>query len=156
MLSPGTVAPEFVLVGDHGREVSLKELLETPLVLYFYPKDETPGCTAEACGFRDHYEEFLSCGATVVGISGDSPESHRRFKERFRLPFLLLSDPGGKVARKYDVPSFLGLIPGRVTYIISTDGIIRYAFSSQFRPKAHIQKALTTLRSLLSSPHPSP
>lgn len=148
MLSPGTVAPDFVLVGDHGREVSLKELLKTPLVLYFYPKDETPGCTVEACTFRDHYEEFSSRGALVVGISQDDPESHRRFKTRFRLPFLLLSDPGGKVASLYDVPSFLGLIPGRVTYIISPDGIIRYSFSSQFRPREHVKKALSLLPTL--------
>lgn len=133
--------------------VSLRELLHTPLVLYFYPQDETPGCTLEACTFRDHYEEFLSLKAKVVGVSSDPPDSHRRFKARYKLPYTLLSDPGGRIARLYDVYNLFGIIPGRVTYVIGKDGIIHFAFSSQFRPRAHIAKALEVIRTL---PSPAP
>lgn len=150
MLPIGTQAPDFALEADTGVQLSLADLLTGPLVLYFYPQDETPGCTKEACTFRDHYEDFLSLGAKVVGVSSDPVETHRRFKARYKLPFLLLSDPGRKVARLYQVPLTLGIIPGRVTYVIAPDRIILYAFSSQFRPRLHVKKAKAIISNLRS------
>jgi peroxiredoxin Q/BCP len=116
------------------------------VVLYFYPKDDTPGCTKEACTFRDDYAEFEAAGAAVLGVSGDSSESHRRFAAKHRLPFPLLADPGGKVRRLYGVPATLGLLPGRVTFVIDGAGIVRHVFSSQLNPARHVAEALGVLR----------
>jgi thioredoxin-dependent peroxiredoxin len=113
----GSKAPNFTLPSQSGEMVSLKDFLgKKPVVLFFYPKDDTPGCTKEACAFRDDYEEFEKLDAEVIGISSDSVESHRSFAEKHFLPFTLLSDEGGKVRRLYGVPSTFGLFPGRVTY----------------------------------------
>ncbi len=148
-ISIGSQAPDFSLNDQNGKEVSLKGLLSKgPLVLYFYPKDETPGCTKEACSFRDQYEDFKSVGAQVIGVSSDSVDSHRRFTEHYRLPFILLSDVGGAVRKQYGVPSTLGLLPGRVTYVIDRQGIIRYVFSSQFNAVKHTEEALKVLKEL--------
>lgn len=144
----GDPAPDFSLVSTSGEVVRLSDLLGRPVVLFFYPKDDTPGCTAEACSFRDHHQAFLDAGAQVLGISSDSPESHRRFASRHQLPFPLLSDSDGSVRRAYDVPRTFGLIPGRVTYVLDRSGIIRHIFDSQFRPQKHIDEALQTLQSL--------
>lgn len=145
-ISIGNPAPDFSLSDQKGQEVSLKNLLSKgPVVLYFYPKDETPGCTKEACTFRDQFEDFKSAGAQVVGVSSDSVDSHRRFSEHHRLPFILLSDVGGVVRKRYGVPSTLGLLPGRVTYVIDQKGIIRHIFSSQFNAAKHVEEALKVL-----------
>jgi peroxiredoxin Q/BCP len=117
------------------------------IVLYFYPKDDTPGCTKESCTFRDQYEVFLESGAEVIGISSDSPESHKNFATKYRLPFRLLSDEGEKVRNIYGVSSTLGLLPGRETFVIDRQGIIRHKFSSQFRPTKHVEEALKVLQS---------
>jgi len=114
--------------------------------LFFYPKDDTPGCTAEACSFRDSYEVFQEAGAEVVGVSSDSEASHRRFASKYKLPFILLSDLGGVVRKFYGVPSTFGLIPGRVTYVIDKEGIVRNIFSSQFTPEQHIVEAIRALQ----------
>src|SRR4051812_24033962 len=120
----GDLAPDFTLKRQGGAPVHLKELLEKKaVVLYFYPKDDTPGCTAEACGFRDAYEDFQSEGAEVVGISSDSVEDHQAFTSKFRLPFLLLSDEGAKTRKLYGVANTLGLFPGRVTFVIDKAGV---------------------------------
>jgi peroxiredoxin Q/BCP len=129
--------------------VSLKGLLAAKeVVLYFYPKDNTPGCTAEAKAFRDSYEAFKEMGAEVVGVSSDSVDSHVDFSSRCDLPFTLLSDPGGKVRKLYGVPSTMGLLPGRVTYVIDTNGVVRHVFNSQFNATKHVDEAIRVLRSI--------
>jgi len=118
------------------------------VVLYFYPKDETPGCTREACTFRDSYEELTNLGAEVLGVSGQTVASHKSFATHYGLPFILLSDVGNKVRELYGVPSTMGLIPGRVTYIIDKQGIVRHIFSSQVQAERHVEEAKKTLREL--------
>jgi len=143
----GDVAPDFTLPSQDGSQVTLKALLgKGPVVLYFYPKDDTPGCTAEACSFRDAYEDFKEAGAEVVGISSDSAGAHKDFVEKHRLPFVLVSDEGAKVRKRYGVPSTLGLFPGRVTYVIDAAGVVRHVFNSQMNPTRHVREALEVLR----------
>jgi peroxiredoxin Q/BCP len=142
----GDPAPDFELPDAGGALVRLSDFRgKAPVVLFFYPKDETPGCTRQACGFRDRFAAFREAGAVVIGISGDSGASHGRFAERHSLPFPLLSDADGAVRARYGVPRTLGLIPGRMTFVIDGDGIIRHAFSSQFRPSRHVNEALASL-----------
>ena len=145
----GLKAPDFTLRSQSGKMVSLTDFLNRkPVVLYFYPKDDTPGCTKEACAFRDEYEEFRKLDAEVIGISSDSVESHRSFSEKHSLPFTLLSDEGGKVRKLYGVPNTFGLFPGRVTYVIDKEGVVGHVFSSQLGATRHVEEALETLRSL--------
>jgi len=145
----GDVAPDFTLPTLTGQMVSLASFRgKKVVVLYFYPKDNTFGCTAEACAFRDNYEDFKDAGAEVIGISSDSEESHSRFARQYHLPFILLSDKGGKVRKRYGVPSTFGLLPGRVTYIIDKQGVVRHIFSSQFAPQQHVAEALRVLETL--------
>jgi peroxiredoxin Q/BCP len=146
-IQPGESAPDFALPDADGKLVHLSELLGQPVVLYFYPKDETPGCTLEACAFRDQYEDFVDAGARVVGVSSDSSASHRAFAERHRLPFTLLADRDGGVRKRYGVPSTLGLLPGRVTFVIDADGVVRHVFNSQLAATRHVTEALDALRS---------
>ena len=146
-IKTGDKAPSFKLLNQQGIEVSLDSLLkEHIVVLYFYPKDETPGCTTEACKFRDDYEIFKDNGAEVVGISSDSVESHLKFSQNHNLPFQLLSDVDGRIRKKYDVPKTLGLIAGRVTYIIDQSGKILHVFNSQFKPQKHIDEAIRIIK----------
>lgn len=145
----GDHAPDFTLPNQSGEMVRLGDYLgKSNIVLYFYPKDETSGCTAEACAFRDSYEVFKDAGAEVIGVSSDSAASHHSFATRHRLPFILLSDARGAVRKRYGVPTTFGLLPGRVTYIIDKQGIIRHIFSAQFTPERHITEALKTLQAL--------
>ena len=145
-LKVGDAAPDFALPSQTGEIVNLKDLVgKKEIVLYFYPKDYTSGCTAEACAFRDSYEVFKERGAEVVGVSSDSIDSHKGFASKNSLPFILLSDEDGKVRKLYGASSTFGLLPGRVTYIIDRKGIIRHIFSSQLNPKKHIDEALETL-----------
>lgn len=119
-----------------------------PLVIYFYPKDFTPGCTKEACSFRDRYEDFQELGAKVIGISGDSENSHKRFAKKYNLPFTLLSDASGKLRKQFGVKkSLLGLIPGRETFIFDAKGLLILRFNS-LNAEPHIRKALKTLKSI--------
>jgi thioredoxin-dependent peroxiredoxin len=118
------------------------------VVLYFYPKDDTPGCTKESCAFRDSYQDFQDAGAEVIGVSSDSAESHGRFAAKHRLPFTLLADQGGQVRKHYGVPATLGLLPGRVTFVIGRDGVVRHVFNSQFQATQHVSEALQALRDL--------
>ncbi len=150
-LRAGDRAPAFSRTAHDGRtiEVGAGEL-PSVLVLYFYPADETMGCTMEACRFRDEYEGFSDVGAMVVGVSPDDLDKHRAFAEHHRLPFSLLSDADGELRRKYDVRRSLGLIPGRVTYVIDRSGVIQHAFSSQLRAKQHVDEALAVVRRLVS------
>ncbi|MBE7384574.1 MAG: peroxiredoxin [Leptolyngbya sp. SIO1E4] len=145
----GDTAPDFSLPAQSGESVSLGQFKgQKPVVLYFYPKDDTPGCTVESCTFRDSYEAFKELGAEVIGISSDSIASHQTFARKHNLPFILVSDQGSKTRKAYGVPATLGLLPGRVTYVVDQDGIVRHIFNSQFNPKAHITEALNILKSL--------
>ena len=148
-LGPGASAPDFALDDQNGKRVALADFRgRRNVVVYFYPKDDTPGCTRESCAFRDRYEDFQGAGAEVIGISGDSTRSHEAFAARHGLPFTLLSDPGGKVRRAFGVPSTLGVLPGRVTYVIDKRGVIRHAFNSQLNPAKHVEEALRVLAEL--------
>jgi peroxiredoxin Q/BCP len=118
------------------------------VVLFFYPRDYSPVCSTEACSFRDSYEVFTNAGAQVIGVSADSPQSHSRFARSLRLPYILLSDCDGAVRERYRVPKTLGLLPGRTTYVIDKEGIIRRIFSSQFLPTKHVSEALAALKTL--------
>jgi thioredoxin-dependent peroxiredoxin len=145
----GQTAPDFTLPNQDGVMVHLHDYLgQSAVVLYFYPKDNTSGCTAEACSFRDSYEVFRESGATVLGVSSDSVESHKTFAQRQHLSFMLLSDEKNAVRKLYNVPTTLGLIPGRVTYIIDRQGIIRHIFSSQLQATRHVEEALNIVKQL--------
>ena len=144
----GDLAPDFTLSAQSGAAVNLGDFLgKTAIVLYFYPKDNTSVCTAEACAFRDSYKVFKDAGAEVIGISSDSVESHQQFSARHRIPFILLSDVDGVIRKRYGVPTAFGL-PGRVTYIIDRHGIVRHIFFSQFTSERHVDEALETLQSI--------
>jgi peroxiredoxin Q/BCP len=145
----GDIAPDFTLPDQTGSMVSLRDFVGSKIiVLYFYPKDFSRGCTAEACTFRDSYDVFVEAGAQVIGISSQSVDSHNRFAILNKLPFILLSDEGGKVRELYGVPSSFGLLPGRVTYIIDKKGIIRHVFSSQLNPTKHVEEALRIVKEI--------
>lgn len=145
----GDKAPEFTLPSQMGDNVTLSEFFgKKNIVLYFYPKDESPGCTREACSFRDSYEELTNLGAEVIGVSGQSVESHKSFATHYGLPFILLSDKDNKVRELYGVPSTMGIIPGRVTYIIDKHGVVRHIFSSQIQAERHVEEAKRTLMEL--------
>ena len=147
----GSRAPDFSLRSQSEEMVSLKDFLgKGPVVLYFYPKDDTPGCTKEACAFRDEYEKFGRLDAEVIGVSSDSVESHRSFAEKHDLPFTLLSDEEGKVRRLYGVPNTFGVFPGRVTYVIDEEGVIRHMFASQIAAVRHVEEALEALAAIRS------
>ncbi|SRR5712692_3905089 len=144
----GDLAPDFTLPAQSGAPVRLGDFLgKADIVLYFYPKDNTSICTAEACAFRDSYQAFKEAGAEVIGISSDSVESHRQFTAVHRLPFNLLSDADGMIRKYYGVPTAFGL-PGRVTYTIDRQGIVRHIFFSQFSSEKHVAEALQTLQSI--------
>lgn len=145
----GDIAPDFSLPTPSGSTVSLRDFRgQKPVILYFYPKDDTPGCTVESCAFRDQYEVFKTAGAEVIGISGDSRDSHQKFAAKYNLPFILLSDQGDKVRKQYGATTAFGLIPGRVTYVIDKDGIVQQVFDSMFNFKGHIEEALKTLQKI--------
>jgi peroxiredoxin Q/BCP len=146
-IRPGDEAPDFLLPDADGKPVRLSNRRGKAVILYFYPKDETPGCTLEACAFRDQYEDFAEAGADVIGVSSDSSASHRAFAKRHRLPFTLLSDEDGAVRKLYGVPSTFGLMPGRVTFVIDAEGVVRHVFSSQLAVTRHVAEALDALRS---------
>jgi thioredoxin-dependent peroxiredoxin len=146
----GDLAPGFTLPLQSREEVSLKDFLgkKRAIVLFFYPKDDTPGCTKEACAFRDGYEQFEKLEAEVIGVSSDSVRSHQRFAQRHGLSFVLLSDEEGEVRKLYGVPNTLGLFPGRVTYVIDDEGVVRHVFSSQLGVTKHVEEALMALESI--------
>jgi thioredoxin-dependent peroxiredoxin len=145
----GDRAPPFTSIAHTGAPLSLADYLgKQAVVLYFYPRDNTPTCTTEACSFRDAYEDFVEAGAVVIGVSGDSLESHRRFAAGRHLPFLLISDADGALREAFGVPKTFGLFPGRVTFVIDRDGIVRHIFDSQFHAAQHVAEALQTVRDL--------
>ena len=146
MLRPGDPAPDFTLVDPTGTPFHLGALRGVkPVVIFFYPKDNTLVCTREACAFRDRHAEFLDLAAVVIGISDDDAASHARFAKQWNLPYPLLSDPGGVVRKAYAVTGLLGLLKGRVTYVIDREGLIRHVISDRFRAQAHVDEALESL-----------
>lgn len=145
----GNPAPDFRLPAIKGGEISLADFRgKKNVVLFFYPKDDSPGCTVEACTFRDAYEDFVDAGAEVIGISSDSVDSHDAFAKKHSLPMQFVSDRGGKVRAAYGVKSTLGLIAGRETFIIDKEGVVRHIFRSQVRVKNHVAESLAVLHNL--------
>lgn len=145
--------PSFALPDHRGEEFSLEAALgKGPIVIFFYPKDDTAGCTKEVCGFRDAWPDFQAAGARVVGISSDDTASHQRFAGRHALTYPLLSDAGGALRRKVGVPrSLFGLADGRVTYVLDRDGVVRHCFDSMLGINKHVEQALDTVRHLKGS-----
>lgn len=147
----GDAAPDVSLAIDDGTQLRLSDLRgQQVVVLFFYPKDNTSICTAEACAFRDAYEDFVAAGATVIGVSSDSAESHRSFSSRHGLGYRLAADEDGVLRKTFGVPKTLGLLPGRVTYVIDREGIVRMVFSAQMSSNRHVEEALAVVRSLVS------
>jgi len=147
-LKIGDKIPSFTSIDSKGDSFDIIEYIGKPLVIYFYPKDDTPGCTIQACTFRDKYEDFKALGAEVIGISSDSLKSHQKFASRYKLPFILLSDFDKKIRTQFGVPNdFLGLIPGRATYVIDKKGVVQLIFDST-SAKIHIEKALEILKTI--------
>lgn len=152
-ITVGDPAPDFTLPSQAGEPITLGNLLgRSAIVLYFYPKDSTAGCTAEACAFRDSFETFAEAGAQVIGVSSDSVASHGAFASAHRLPFPLLSDVDGAVRRRYGVAKWLGLLPGRVTFVIDRLGIVRHIFKSQLGVTRHVEEALGIVERLGTRP----
>ncbi|MDG6223884.1 MAG: peroxiredoxin [Candidatus Thermoplasmatota archaeon] len=147
-LDVGDRIPEFELPDQNGKTFRSNEL-SRPAVFYFYPHDDTPGCTAQACSFRDAFEYFTDMGVEVIGISSDDVGSHRRFAEKHSLPFTLLSDVDGEVRSAFGVPKSLGILPGRVTYVVDASGVIRYVFNSQMRTSEHVGRSLKILKEII-------
>ncbi|MFM7266398.1 MAG: peroxiredoxin [Cyanobium sp.] len=148
-LVAGDLAPLIALADGNGVERRSDSLGGRPLVLFFYPKDDTPGCTAEACSFRDSFADLQALGAEVWGVSGDDAASHQRFASRHQLPFPLLVDQGNNLRRAFGVPAVLGLLPGRVTYVIDGDGVIRHVFNNLLDGPAHRREAIEALRRMI-------
>ena len=147
-LQIGDRTPDFSLFDQTGRSRTNKECRGKSLVLFFYPKDDTPGCTAEACGFRDKYELFKLLGALVWGVSNDNEASHLKFIDKNKLPFPLLCDLDNSLRKQFGVPKAIGLLDGRVTYIIDSKGIIRHIFNDLLNAPKHVTEALTVLEKL--------
>jgi thioredoxin-dependent peroxiredoxin len=150
MVDEGSPAPDFELATDEGERVRLSELKGSPVVLYFYPADDTPGCTAQACEIRDQWSQFRERGAVVLGVSPDDEESHARFREKYSLPFTLLADPGHDVAEKYGVwveknnygRKSMGI--ERSTFVIDQDGNVARALR-RVKPEGHAERVLEAL-----------
>jgi len=146
-LEVGDQVPLFSLKDQFGKTFDIKDYIgKTPMVIYFYPKDDTPGCTKEACSFRDSYEEFTDRNIEVIGISADDVDSHKNFADKYNLPFTLLSDIDNNARDLFGVKSnMLGLIPGRVTYVINESGTVIFIYDSQFKATKHIEEALKAI-----------
>ncbi len=149
-LEVGDTIPAFILKDQNNTNFDIEKFRgKKPMVIYFYPKDDTPGCTKEACSFRDEFEVFSDLNVEVIGISSDDVASHKKFAEKYHLPFTLLADTKKKVRKLFGVPnSLLGLIPGRVTYVINKNGIIVHIFDSQFGAEKHITESLSILKEM--------
>lgn len=146
----GDAIPDVVLQSQTGETVNLKSFNgEKCVVLYFYPKDDTPGCTKESCSFRDSYTAFQDAGAEVIGISADDVASHKTFATKYNLPFTLLSDTGNAIRKSFGVPSTFGILPGRVTYVIDKSGIVKHITNSQLNFQGHIDESLKVVQGLV-------
>jgi peroxiredoxin Q/BCP len=148
-LQPGDPAPPIVATAQNGERVALADYVgKNVVVLYFYPRDNTSICTAEACAFRDSYEDFTKAGAVVIGVSVDSEASHRDFAAKHRLPFLLVSDADGSIRKAFGVSDTFGLIPQRVTFVIDKQGTVRHVFSAMFSADKHVAEAAKVVEQL--------
>jgi thioredoxin-dependent peroxiredoxin len=148
----GNLAPNFASPSQTGQQVSLDAYRgKNVVVVFFYPKNGTAICTKEACSFRDAYEDFIQAGAIVIGVSSDSAESHRNFANGHHLTFILLADEDGSLRKSFGVPRTLGFLPGRVTYVIDKEGVVRHIFNSQFAADRHVAEALAVVRQLAQS-----
>jgi peroxiredoxin Q/BCP len=147
MIEVGDKAPIFSLKDQNNNDFSIEQFIgKKPLVIFFYPKDFTPGCVREVCTFRDQYQDFQDKGVEVIGISSDGQKSHEKFAKKHNLPFTLLSDARGKMRKQFGVPSSMfGLLPGRMTFVINSNGIIKMRFNSQFSAEKHIEESLKIL-----------
>ena len=145
MIKENTKAPNFTALSTNKGKYSLKDSLGKYVVIYFYPKDDTPGCTIQACTFRDKYEDFKALGAEVIGISQDSTSEHKEFKEELGLPFPLLSDPDRAVADLFGVPMYLGQFPAKSSFVIGPDREVHYVYDWLFRPRNHVAKILAAM-----------
>lgn len=146
----GQNIPRFELKSQTGDVVRSDDLLgKGPVVIYFYPKDHTPGCTTEACAFRDHYEQLKEAGAEVVGISSDDVDTHRGFASKHRLPFVLLADDDNSVREQFGVHKHMGMIPGRETFIVDSNGVVVHHFRGLLNAVGHVQQAVRIVESLL-------
>ena len=146
----GSTIPKFALKDQNGNLFDISSVLgKKSMVIYFYPKDDSPGCTKEACSFRDQFDVFTEADAVIIGISGQSVESHKEFAQKYRLGFTLLSDEGNKIRKLFGVPTNLfGLLPGRVTYVTDKSGKVIYIFNSQTQATQHVDEALKILKDL--------
>lgn len=145
----GDSAPLFSLPDQHGKIISLSDFIgKKPIVLFFYPKDDSAGCTIEACAFRDSYTAFQEAGAEVIGISANTEKSHEAFANKHRLPYILLSDTNRIVRKAFGVPTTFGILDGRVTYVIDQDGVVQHVFNSQANLLSHISEALAVVKKL--------
>lgn len=150
LLRPGTMAPDFESVDQDGKHVKLSSFRGSPVVLYFYPKDDTPGCTAEACNFRDNFSQFKEKGITVLGVSVDSQKSHKKFQEKYNLNFTLVADDSKKIVTQYGVKGMTGHA-NRVTYLIDRDGKIAHVYE-KVSPKTHGSEVLDKMKELKLTP----
>lgn len=145
----GDLAPDFTLPDQHGNPVTLSSFRgKQSVVLFFYPKSFSGGCTAEACAFRDSHEVFKEAGAAVIGISTDSVDTQHSFSQKHQLMYTLLSDASGELQKTYQIPRWLGIFRGRVTFVIDKQGIVRHVFNSQMMINSHISEAIKTLKQL--------
>ena len=148
MIEIGDPIPSVSLPDQFGNEIALSSF-DGPLVIYFYPKDNTKVCTAQACGFRDRYEDFKAYGAEVIGISKDSVKSHEKVAKNRQLPFILLSDSSGEAHRKFGIPSLLfGMVPARITFVVDQAGKVVHTFRADFNAEQHIKESIRILESL--------
>ncbi len=150
-LEVGDEIPEFTAKNDNGEDFFSKEYIGImPLVIYFYPKNFTPGCIKEACDFRDSYEDFKKEGVEVIGISSDNVKSHSRFKNKYSLPFIFLSDGKGNLRKLFGVkPGLFGMLPGRETYVVNKEGVIKLKFNSNNATK-HLRQAIKTVKEMMN------
>ncbi len=146
-LKVGDRVPFFTAVDSNGNGFEIRDFIGSPFIIYFYPKDDTRVCTEQACSFRDNYQEFKELGAEVIGISADSVASHVKFKSKYQLPFILLSDADKKIRKLFGVSNDLLFIPGRQTFVTDKNGIIQLVFNSM-SGRIHIDKALEILKKL--------
>jgi peroxiredoxin Q/BCP len=149
-IKEGDLIPDFEAENHNGERMSFSaQNLVRPAVIYFYPKDDTPGCTAEACAFRDAFADFTDAGVDVIGISSDSVDKHKAFREKYRLPFTLLADTTHAIRKAFGVPTNLfGLLPGRVTYVVNQKGEVIMVFNAQLDATQHVPKALIAIEGL--------
>ena len=151
----GDRAPDVQTTASNGQAVSLADYRgQCPVVVFFYPRDHTAVCTQQACRFRDDHSAFQDAGAVVIGISSSSDASHESFADQHKLPYLLISDADGKLRRAFGVPRSFGFLPGRVTYVIDRDGIVRHVFNALLDGEKHVQESLAVVQQLAAESSP--